>query len=147
VIDALDECTGEEDARLILQLLVEAKSLITVRFRVFITSRPETPTRLGFRDLRDAEHQDFVFHEVSRPIIEKDISVFLHHELAIIRKKRQCSEGWPGESKIELLCQRAKGLLIYASAACGSIRDQVTTPRKSNANSGINGITKLIPAS
>jgi hypothetical protein len=41
IIDALDECEGEKDIRIILQLLAEARSLKEVRLRVLITSRPE----------------------------------------------------------------------------------------------------------
>ena len=56
VIDALDECDGDNDIQVILQLLAEARSLKTVRLRVFITSRPEIPIRYGFYGIPDAEH-------------------------------------------------------------------------------------------
>lgn len=48
VIDALDECEGEEDIKFILQLFVEASGLTTMKFKVFFTSRLEIPIRLGF---------------------------------------------------------------------------------------------------
>jgi hypothetical protein len=126
VIDALDECEDENDIKLILQLFAEAKALSTVQLRIFITSRPEIPVRLGFRvHIAEAEHQDFVLHHVPQDIIHGDISVFLRHELDIIRRESEGRpEGWPGEDKIELLCQRARGLFIYASTACRFIGDQ-----------------------
>ena len=43
VVDALDECDGETDIRIILQLFAEAQSLKTVRLRIFLTSRPDIP--------------------------------------------------------------------------------------------------------
>ena len=43
VIDALDECESEDDIRVILRLLAEARSLKEVRLRVLVTSRPEVP--------------------------------------------------------------------------------------------------------
>ena len=43
IVDALDECDNEDHIRTILQLLAEARSLTTVRLRVFLTSRPEIP--------------------------------------------------------------------------------------------------------
>ncbi|KAH7310338.1 hypothetical protein BKA65DRAFT_413863, partial [Rhexocercosporidium sp. MPI-PUGE-AT-0058] len=59
IIDALDECENEYHIRTILQLLVEARSLRTVRLRVFLTSRPEIPVRHGICAISQAEHQDF----------------------------------------------------------------------------------------
>src|SRR6202034_692175 len=47
VIDALDECGNQDDIRLILRLLAGTTDLMTVKLRVFVTSRPETPIRLG----------------------------------------------------------------------------------------------------
>jgi hypothetical protein len=48
VIDALDECEGENYVQTIIQLLAEARSLKKVRLQVLITSRPEVPIRYGF---------------------------------------------------------------------------------------------------
>ncbi|KAF8536545.1 hypothetical protein BDD12DRAFT_889903 [Trichophaea hybrida] len=123
VIDALDECQGDNDTRLILRLLAEAKTLNAVRLRIFITSRPEIPTRLGFSAMPGAAHQDFVLHNISQSIIEHDISILLHHELENIRTENNIYEGWPGEDTVRLLCQRACGLFIYASTACRFIGD------------------------
>jgi hypothetical protein len=64
VIDALDECDGEGDIKWILQLLANAKALETVRLRVLITSRPETPIHFSFDDIPEATHQDFILHEI-----------------------------------------------------------------------------------
>jgi len=130
VIDALDECDGDNDTQLILRLLAEAKNLNAVCFRVFITSRPETPIRFGFHAIPEATHQDFVLHSISQSIIEHDISIFLHHELDRIRRERGFPIGWPSENEFDLLCQRACGLFIYASTACRFIRDLLWTPYK-----------------
>jgi len=81
VIDALDECEGEDDIWLMLRLLTETKNLKTVRLRVFITSRLETPIRFGFRAMSDTAHEDFVLHDISHSIIRHDISIFLSSEL------------------------------------------------------------------
>jgi hypothetical protein len=131
VIDALDECEGDDDTRLILRLLAEAKE--AVRLRVFVTSRPETPIRLGFNIIPEAAHQDFVLHNISDTIVRHDISIFLYHELDIIRRENRLYEGWPGQEKIELLCHRARGLFIYASTACRFIRDPSWDPDESLA--------------
>ena len=134
VIDALDECEHENDIKLILQLFAEARALSNVRLRIFITSRPETPIRLGFRvHIPETEHQDFILHHVPQEIIQRDISVFLRHELDIIRRESENyhPEEWPGENKIQLLCQKASGLFIYASTACHFIGDRSWDPDNS----------------
>jgi len=124
VIDALDECEGDADTRLILRLLAETISLNTIRLRVFLTSRPETPIRFGFsHDIPEEAHQDFVLHNISPSTIHHDISVFIVHELRNIQRENGFPEGWPGAGTIELLCQRAHGLFIYAATACRFIRD------------------------
>ena len=137
VIDALDECEDEQDARLILRLFSQARDLNAqgVRMRIFITSRPETPIRLGFRnDIPASGYQDFILHHISQPTIEHDITVFLYHELEKIWRDREdlscTSQGWPGVTKVDLLCKKACGLFIYASTACRFIGDRSWDPEK-----------------
>ena len=77
LIDTLDECEGEDDVRVILQLLPRLQRLISVHLRVFVTSRPELPIRLGFKQIANDDHQDLVLHEIPRPVIEHDIALFL----------------------------------------------------------------------
>ena len=119
VIDALDECDGDKDVRGILQLLIdEAKLLDNIKLRIFITSRPETPIRLGFRDMPDILHRDLALHKISRTIIDKDISIFFEHELKKIRN------GWPEKEKISNLVAKAQGLFIYAATVCRFIEKE-----------------------
>ena len=118
VIDALDECEHQNDIRVILGLLAQVKDLDAVKLRVFITSRPETPVRFGFRAIPGDVRQDFVLHDISQPIVKHDISVFIRHELKEIQEKCFLSEEWPNEQTIGLLVQRAGSLFIYAATVC-----------------------------
>jgi NACHT domain len=128
VVDALDECDESDDKiELILQLLAEAQNLKAVRLQVFITSRPETPIRLGFNHIHRV-HQDVVLHEVPRSVINHDISVFVKHELENIRNEQALSADWPSGENIQLLIQRADGLFIYAATACRFIGDRDFDP-------------------
>ncbi|KAJ9654373.1 hypothetical protein H2201_009008 [Coniosporium apollinis] len=129
VIDALDECEGEDDIKVILQLLAEAKNLTTIRLRVFVTSRPETPIRLGFRKMSGETHQDFVLHEIPPPIVSHDISVFFQHRLAGVKAERGWSTPWPGDQTIEQLVEKAAGLFIYAATTCRFIQDKKYNPK------------------
>ena len=130
VIDALDECENDDDVRLILHLLSEAKSVDTIRLRIFITSRPETPIRLGFKEIKGT-HQDFVLHQVQETTIRHDIKIFLNYELAKITRNTSVYSKWPGEDKIDRLYQRANGLFIYAATACRFIADPDWDPNES----------------
>ena len=122
VVDALDECKGEDDIRLILRLLAETKWLQKVKLRVFITSRPETPIQFGFREMPDDAHQDFALHNIDQTITRHDIYLFLSYELEGIQKEYRLQQGWPGNRNIQLLAEKACGLFIYAATACRFIR-------------------------
>jgi NACHT domain len=114
VIDALDECECEEDIRLILTLLAQAKSLKSVQLRVFVTSRPETPIRLGFYNIPEGTHQDYILHNISPPIIDHDISVLYRYELQNVWEKCDL----PEQQTIGLLIKKAGGLFIWAATVC-----------------------------
>lgn len=118
VIDALDECEGGRDIQEILGLLIEAKDLSMVRIRVFITSRPEIPISLSFNNMSQIVHHDEILHSIPRSLIERDICIFLRHELATIREKRKIGGDWPDEEDIQKLIRRADRLFIYAATAC-----------------------------
>jgi hypothetical protein len=76
IVDALDECDSDINIRTIIHLLGEARSLKTVRLRVFLTCRPEVAIRYGFYQVPDAEYRDFVLHNISSATVDHDISVF-----------------------------------------------------------------------
>ena len=129
VIDALDECEGARDIQEILVLLTEAKDLSMVRIRVFITSRPEIPISLGFNNMSQIVHHDEILHSIPRSLIERDISIFLKHELATIREKHKIGGDWPDEEDIQKLIRRADRLFIYAATACRFLYNS-TFPKK-----------------
>jgi hypothetical protein len=130
VVDALDECEGDNDIRKILELLAEARSLKTVRLRVFLTSRPEVPIRHGIRRIPQAGHQDFVLHNVPSLIVDHDISLFLEYNLGKIRQEWTLGADWPGEVVLRQLILYACGLFIWAATVCRFIREGKRFARK-----------------
>jgi WD40 repeat protein len=118
VVDALDECESDEGPSVILRLLTELKELKILRVRVFVTSRPETPILLGFREMTEIAHYDLMLHSVPQKVIGHDISIFVRHELVKINRKRSLEKDWPSEEDIQMLVQRAGRLFIYAATAC-----------------------------
>ncbi|KAI9667819.1 MAG: hypothetical protein M1821_000638 [Bathelium mastoideum] len=131
VVDALDECEQEQDIRVILQLLARTKGIQPVPLRVVVTSRPELPIRLGFKEMPNGTYQDLVLHEVARSTIEHDIKLFLEHELGIIQKERMLSSDWPAEHEISALVELAVPLFIYAATVCRHIGTRGRNPKKS----------------
>jgi hypothetical protein len=122
VVDALDECDKEDDIGMIVQLLATAPSLSRARLRVFLTSRPEVPIRHGFRNVSDTRHQDFVLHNISPSIVDRDISLFLGHSLGCLAMDRNLRD-WPSESDVETLVRNAGGLFIWAATASRFIKE------------------------
>lgn len=131
VLDALDECDREEDVKVVINLLSQAKHLTSVRLRFFVTSRPDLPIRLGFEDI-SGKFEGLVLHQIPKSIIEKDISAFLGYELARIRddynksvsRDRQLPSDWPGEKNVQSLVTMAIPLFIFAATVCRFIKDR-----------------------
>jgi hypothetical protein len=124
VLDALDECGGDRDIREILRLFTEAKTLQNIRLRIFLTSRPEIPIRLGFRDMPGILHQDLILDNVSRNIVDSDILTFFEDKFKAIRNASDhLPPNWPGKEAMDLLVVRAHGLFIYAATICRFIED------------------------
>ncbi|KAF8430237.1 hypothetical protein EV426DRAFT_708390 [Tirmania nivea] len=130
VIDALDECDSMNDIQLILQLFAEAKDLQTIRLRIFVTSRPETPILLGFRKLPGGVYQNFILHEIPLCIVNDDISTFFQQKLAQVKKEHKLKTPWPDEQTIQLLVGKAAGLFIYAATAYRFIQEEAYDPEE-----------------
>jgi hypothetical protein len=118
IIDALDECKDEDPASAILSILSRyIEQIPHVKF--FITGRPEPRIRSGFRlaALRPIT-EVFKLHDVKRPLVDIDIKLFLRICLTEIAKNRShfdVTGDWPPLSDIDILCEKAAGLFIYAS--------------------------------
>jgi hypothetical protein len=116
VIDALDECEGENNVGTIVRLLAEVQSLETVQLRVFLTSRPEVPIRNSFTSVLKTKHRYFALHQISLEIVNHDIRTFLEHKLGFIARQRPKGTG-SSELIIERLVYNAHGLFIWAETA------------------------------
>lgn len=130
VIDALDECEREADIRAILQLLARTKDMKPVSLRILVTSRPELPIRLGFKQMMDGTYQDLVLHDVPKTTIKHDITLFFTHELENIREQRFLSSDWPSKDDINALVELAIPLFIFAATVCRYISDGRDNPKR-----------------
>ncbi|KAM3561804.1 hypothetical protein ARSEF4850_003037, partial [Beauveria asiatica] len=131
VVDALDECDNDNDIKLIIYLFSQVRALRSVHLRVFITSRPELPIRLSFKDMV-GKYQDVPLHQIPESVIEHDISAFFHSEFARIRvdynsqafDNQQLPLDWPGEQIIQSLVDMAVPLFIFAATVCRFVADE-----------------------
>ncbi|KAJ9369582.1 hypothetical protein DTO282E5_5711 [Paecilomyces variotii] len=130
IIDALDECEEEQDIRTILHLLPSIKSSGPVHLRVFITSRPELPIRLGFKQVHADDYQDTVLHEIPEDVIAHDLMVYFKSRLSAIREERTLPDGWPGEDITRTLVRMAIPLFIFAATICRFIGDLKWGPQE-----------------
>lgn len=126
MVDALDECHNNNNIRIIINLLAEARSLETFRLHIFLTSRPEIPIRYGFHKILDTGHRDLVLHNISQEIVDHDIYVFFKYNLKLIGEEHFL-DNWPKEKIIRRLVQSANGLFIWAATACRFIQNGLFT--------------------
>ena len=133
IIDALDECKDEDPASAILSILSRHLDQIP-RVKFFITGRPEARIRSGFRLPAFRPITEVLkLHEVERPLVDADIKLFFQTRLAEIvanRSRPDDTEDWPPTSDINILCEKAAGLFIYASTAIKFIASRHHQPKK-----------------
>ena len=130
VIDALDECKDEEPASAILSVLGQFVSTIP-KVKFFVTGRPEPRIREGFRLPLLAEATDvFVLHNVERSLVDNDIRLFLKQSFLEVTRRRRGLDGWPTEEQLNILCERAAGLFVYAMATFKFIDHRNNNPKK-----------------
>ncbi|KAJ5382563.1 hypothetical protein N7517_000474 [Penicillium concentricum] len=129
VIDALDECDLEDDIEIILRLLPQVQKSTSVQLRLLLTSRPELPIKLGFNKITD-DHQDLVLHEMAKPVIEHDISLYFEDQLLRLKQRSSFPPDWPGKEATRELVDRAVPLFIAAVTLCRFISDPNWDPRK-----------------
>jgi len=130
VIDALDECKDDEPASAILSVLGQVVSEIP-KVKFFLTGRPEPRIREGFCLPLLAKATDIlVLHKVEPDLVYNDIRRFLKHSFLEITDRWSGLDNWPTEDQLDLLCERAGGLFIYAVATVKFTDNPRYDPRK-----------------
>jgi hypothetical protein len=131
VIDALDECVDEDPQSAILSVMGRlVEGIPNTKF--LITGRPEPQIKSGFRlGLLRPLTDVFVLHEVEPSVINTDIRHFLEHGLSELAKRRGIEQdGWPTDQHLDLLCERAAGLFVYAVATLNFLDHRFNSPSK-----------------
>ena len=139
VVDALDECEKERDIRAIIDLWSRLAHFTTVRLKLFLTSRPDLPIQLGFKNISTAIHQDIVLQDaVPQTTIQHDIFIFLKDAFGKIRDSYNLEplsgipldQDWPGDRRLQALVDMAIPLFIIAATVHRFVSDPDWDPRE-----------------
>ncbi|KAK2125531.1 LOW QUALITY PROTEIN: hypothetical protein NOF04DRAFT_9629 [Fusarium oxysporum II5] len=117
VVDALDECEGDEDLCLLIRCLASCVPPGGHQLRILATSRPERPISLEFDSISTQERQHLVLHDVERSIVKEDLTEFYTHELNKINDRFGLQDLFC-DTTISKMVQQSCGLFIYAAAVC-----------------------------
>ena len=74
VIDALDECSNQNDVRDMLTIIRQHSP--TLRLKFVITSRPERQIKNVFRQEGTSRYSKFILHEIEKDIVSADIAIY-----------------------------------------------------------------------
>jgi len=130
VIDALDECKDEEPASAILSVLGRLASEVP-KVKFFLTGRPEPRIREGFRLPLLVDATDvFVLHDVEPNLVNNDIRLFFKQSFLDLARRRRGLDSWPTKEQLDLICERAAGLFVYAVATVKFIDDKNNPPKE-----------------
>jgi len=130
VIDALDECKDDEPASVILSVLGQFVSEVP-KVKFFLTGRPERRIHEGFRLPQMAKAMEmFVLHEVKLNQVGNDIRLFFRHSFLELAGRWHGLDHWPIEGQLDLLCERAAGLFVYAVATIKFINHRNNSPKE-----------------
>lgn len=122
VIDALDECNDGSDTQRILRLLTAARKYDNTRLRVFITSTSRERARKCILKAPENEYQVCV-RQIIPTIFDKGLGIYFESKLSSIGIECGFDNSWPAVGVVERLVEKSCGLFIWASVACGFIRE------------------------
>ena len=129
IIDALDECIDDEPQSAILSVMGRLVEQIP-KVKFFITGRPEPRIQSGFRlKLLRPLTKIFVLHTVEHSVVNADIRRFFKTRLSELAQQHQLT-GWPSDDHVDLLCERAAGLFVYAVATVKFLGHKVCPPKQ-----------------
>ena len=115
IIDALDDWINDESQSALLSA-IESWIQEIPKVKFFITSQPKPhilasfqfPFFSGLAGISD-------LNDTMSDLVDDDIRVFLKHELTELAKQKGV-HNWPTTTQLDLLCNRAAGLFVYAVA-------------------------------
>jgi len=116
VIDALDECSDENEVKKLLQAISTLGSTATVKF--ILTSRPET--HINTSPISSSQCNSILrLHTIDMAEITEDIRLYIEDTFA----KSSLVRPWYSEAQVQTLATLSGGLFIFASTIIAYILD------------------------
>lgn len=125
IIDGLDET---DRSSLIATSRIFSKALLGLpsNVKVFISSRTEDDIRRPFAETFNVQQVKHIHLDTSDPSSISDVSTFLIRRVVEIVDHNQLNVmEWPGKERMDILCERAGGLFIWAVTTTRFIEDQI----------------------
>ena len=132
IIDALDDCIDDESQSAILSAVEYwIKEIPKVKF--LVTSQPKPHILASFHFPLFSGLVDTFTLDCSMPdLVNNDIQLFLKHELSKLAEQNGL-DNWPTAKQLDLLCDRAAGLFVYAVATVKFLDNAFRMPNKQYA--------------
>ena len=128
VVDALDGCEGDEDVKLLINLL--SGPIAKDAIRILITSRPGLPIRIGFSRVSTSSYRNLILQEIPADIVKHDLWIYFKHRFARIQPNHErLPFEWPGEENIRTLVDLTYPLFIIAATICRFVDDPLWQPQ------------------
>jgi len=129
VIDALDDWIDDESQSNVLSTLEYWMKEIP-KVKLLVTSRPKPHILASFHfQLFSGLADIFNLDGIMPDLVNKDIQVFLKHELSALAEEKGL-DNWPTTTQLDLLCERAAGLFVYAVATVRFLNNASRMPNK-----------------
>ncbi|KZP08962.1 hypothetical protein FIBSPDRAFT_249881 [Athelia psychrophila] len=129
VIDGLDETDATKlaaTARIFSKIFSSLSSQTTRNAKVLISSRTDDDIRTPFAKMMDPRHVKHIHLDTSAPSSIRDVSTYLGMQIARIVEENDLNWlQWPGEARMNALCNRASGLFIWAVTVAKFFQDQI----------------------
>jgi len=116
LIDALDECSDENEVK---KLLLAISTLVCdAKVKFIVTSRPET--HINAKLTSASGHNTILrLHTIDKAEVTEDIQLYINHSFS----EHPLEEPWYTASDVNLLARHADGLFIFASTVVSYVLD------------------------
>lgn len=129
VIDGLDETDPSklaETAHIFSQIFSSLSGGDSLNAKVLISSRTDDDIRKPFAKLMDPRHVKHIHLDTSAPSSIRDVSTYMAVRIGNFVEENDLNWlEWPGEVRMQAMCDRASGLFIWAVTVVKFFEDQI----------------------
>ena len=146
VIDALDECGGDQDRPILLKVLTEAVAHAPW-LKIIVTSRPEDEIQRFFHRLPRSSYS--LYNLATDRDAEADLQAFARSQFDLVAKAWCLATPWPGRQLFDEVISRANGLFIFiktlvrALKQCENLDETLKAALQDSAGTGLKPLYSL----